>query len=239
MDTIIFDVDDTLYDQALSFKNTCNKVLKESLTDDELNALYIANRKHSDALFDEKVAGKLTEREMHIRRIKDACAEFGIVMNDEQAMEFQEAYVVEQNKIMLFDEVEELLERLHNQGKQLAILTNGAEGHQSMKINQLNLERWIPKENIFISGAVGHAKPAIEVFQIIESKLGLDREKTVYVGDSFANDIVGAKQAGWHAVWMNHRRRDSLNNTVTPDKVVYSAREMLEFIGDLDLVNER
>ncbi|AXI10314.1 HAD family hydrolase [Oceanobacillus zhaokaii] len=230
MDTIIFDVDDTLYDQALSFINTCKKVLKVSLTDEELDRLYIANRKHSDALFDEKVAGKLTEREMHIRRIKDACAEFGIVMNDEEAMEFQEAYVVEQNKIVLFDEVEELLETLHKQGKQLAILTNGAEGHQSMKIRQLNLERWIPKENIFISGTVGHAKPAIEVFQFIESRLGLNKETTVYVGDSFANDIVGAKQAGWNAVWMNHRKRASVKNSVVADKVVYSAQEMLELL---------
>ncbi|MFD1849542.1 HAD family hydrolase [Oceanobacillus bengalensis] len=228
METIIFDVDDTLYDQALTFKNTCKKILKESLTEKELDALYIANRKYSDALFDEKVAGLLSEREMHIRRIKDACAEFGIVINDKEAMDFQEAYVVEQNKIVLFDEVEELLELLYKEGKQLAILTNGAQGHQSMKIKQLRLERWIPKENIFISGAVGHTKPSIEVFQIIENKLGLDKTKTVYVGDSFANDIVGAKQAGWHAIWMNHRRRGKLENSVEPDKVVYSAKELLD-----------
>ncbi|WP_339226985.1 HAD family hydrolase [Oceanobacillus sp. FSL K6-2867] len=236
MDTIIFDVDDTLYDQAASFKNTCKKMMDAPFTDEELNKLYIISRKHSDALFDDQVAGKITTEEMHIRRIKDACTEMGIVITNGQALDFQEAYIAEQQKIALFDEVIELLDLLLANNKQLAILTNGDEAHQSMKINQLKLERWVSKENTFISGAVGHAKPSQEVFTVLENKLGLDKNKTVYIGDSFANDIVGAKQAGWHAVWMNHRKRDMPEGSVTPDKVVYSARELLDIFLD-ELVN--
>ncbi|WP_087972281.1 HAD family hydrolase [Oceanobacillus rekensis] len=231
MDTIIFDVDDTLYDQAASFKNTCKKMIDKTFTDQELDNLYIISRKYSDALFDEQVAGKITIREMHIRRMKDACAEVGIDMTDQEAMDFQEAYVAEQQRIALFDEVIELLDLLVENNKQLAILTNGAEGHQSMKINQLKLDRWIPEENTFISGAIGHAKPSIEVFTVLENKLGLDKGKTVYVGDSFANDMVGAKQAGWHAVWMNHRNRNMPDDSVKPDKVLYSAKELLDLFS--------
>ncbi|MBP2076915.1 HAD family hydrolase [Oceanobacillus polygoni] len=236
MDTIIFDVDDTLYDQAASFKNTCKKMIDVPFTDEELNNFYIISRKHSDALFDDQVAGKITVQEMHIRRIKDACTEIGIAMTEQQAIDFQEAYVAEQQKIALFDEVIELLDLLVANNKQLAVLTNGAEGHQSMKINQLKLDRWFPEDNLFISGAIGHAKPSKEAFTVLENKLGLEKSKTIYIGDSFANDIVGAKQAGWHAVWMNHRKRDMPENSVQPDKVVYSAKELLDLFSDELLV---
>ncbi|MFD1350817.1 HAD family hydrolase [Oceanobacillus caeni] len=228
MDTIIFDVDDTLYDQAMSFKNTCRRMFDRDFTEEELNQFYMISRKYSDALFDRCEAGEMTVQEMHIRRIKNACLEMGMKISDQESLLFQDAYVEEQHKITLFPESEKLLEYLHEQGKQLAILTNGSEDHQSMKVKQLNVSRWIPEENTFISGAIGHAKPTGKAFQILEEKLGLDKEKTVYVGDSFDNDMVGAKQAGWNAVWMNHRRRKARENSVKPDKIVYSATELLE-----------
>ncbi|MFD1387519.1 HAD family hydrolase [Oceanobacillus oncorhynchi subsp. oncorhynchi] len=232
MDTIIFDMDDTLYDQAATFRKTCKKMLNVSLSKAELNHLYLLSRKHSDALFDDQVAGKITMEEMHIRRIKDACAEIGIQITAEQALEFQDSYVQEQGKIELFDEVVELLDYLSASQKQLAVMTNGAEGHQAMKIKQLKLNKWIPEERLFISETIGHAKPSTAAFQFMEDKLGLKKENTVYVGDSFANDIVGAKQAGWHAVWMNHRQREEPEGRIKADKTVTSAAELYTFFRE-------
>lgn len=229
MDTIIFDVDDTLYDQADSFRKTCRKMLSVSLSDDELNRLYMISRKYSDALFDEQVAGKITKKEMHIRRIKDACIDFNIEMTEKEAIDFQAAYVAEQQNITLFNEVKNLLDFLIINKKQVAVLTNGATDHQAMKIKQLNLAKWIPKENLFISETVGYAKPSEKAFAVLEEKLRLKKDKTVYVGDSFANDIVGAKQAGWQAVWMNHRRRKKPEGKIEADKTVNSATELYNF----------
>ncbi|MEH7236399.1 HAD family hydrolase [Bacillus sp. JJ1562] len=53
----------------------------------------------------------------------------------------------------------------------------------------------------FISGTIGHAKPKREVFDFIEQKMDLDQTKTVYIGDNFEKDIIGAKEAGWQAIW--------------------------------------
>jgi putative hydrolase of the HAD superfamily len=141
--------------------------------------------------------------------------------------------VEEQQKIILFDEVKELLEALYKEGKQLAILTNGEEKHQSKKIEQLELTRWFSAENIFISETHGYAKPKREIFEIMEEKLGLHKTKTVYIGDSFEKDVVGAKQVGWHAIWMNHRKRSLPENAAfKPDQEVYSAKELLNvFVG--------
>lgn len=234
METIIFDVDDTLYDQARSFHKTFRKMFEGPFTDEEIDQIYRVSRMYSEILFDQSEAGEITQFEWQTGRIIAACNEFNIPIDTEKAVSFHHLYVDEQQKITLFEEVEELLESLYKEGKQLAILTNGEEKHQSKKIEQLELTRWIPAENIFISGTHGYAKPKREIFEIMEEKLGLDKTKTVYIGDSFEKDVVGAKQVGWQAIWMNHRKRALPENTAfKPDQEVYSAKELLDvFVGN-------
>lgn len=232
LDTIIFDVDDTLYDQTLPFRKAFRELFDEPFTDEEIEKIYIASRKYGDVLFDKYQAGELSLLEMHISRITAACQEFDIPVSDQKAIGFQDAYLAEQQKITLFDEIKELLDVLFKHSKQLAVLTNGDEDHQSMKIKQLNLAKWIPEEHIFISGSIGHVKPKQEAFHFIENKLPLDKTKTVYIGDSFENDIVGAKQVGWQAIWMNHRKRNVPLTTVEPDRTVYNAKELLDLFRE-------
>jgi putative hydrolase of the HAD superfamily len=228
MDTIIFDVDDTLYDQAQSFHKTVRKLFQEPFSNEEIDQLYKASRKYSEILFDQSEAGEISKFEWQTERIIAACKDFNIPIDTEKAAIFHEMYVAEQKNITLFPEVEVLLNALFKEGKQLGILTNGEEKHQAMKIKQLGLSHWIPAEKTFISGTIGHAKPKREVFDFIEEKMDLDQTKTVYIGDNFEKDIIGAKQAGWQAVWMNHRKKNlPANATYKPDKEVHSAKELL------------
>ncbi|MDC3415936.1 HAD family hydrolase [Aquibacillus salsiterrae] len=231
METIIFDVDDTLYDQTLPFKKAFTQVIQEPFSDEKIDKVYIASRKYSDALFDEWEAGEVSTQQLHTYRITAACEEFGIGLSEQTAIAFQAAYYREQQRIQLFDAVEQLLDLLHQENKQLAVLTNGGEHHQRMKMDQLAIERWIPKEHIFISGALGHAKPKQEAFHFIEDKLKLDKAQTVYIGDSFDNDIVGAKQVGWKAIWLNHRHRKLPKSNVRSDATVFSAKELLDLFS--------
>ena len=232
MDTIIFDVDDTLYDQAQSFHKTVRKLFQEPFSDEKIDQLYKVSRKYSEILFDQSEAGEISQFEWQTGRIMAACKDFNIPIDTEKATIFNQTYVTEQKNITLFPEVEELLNVLCKEGKQLGILTNGEEKHQAMKIEQLSLSRWIPEEMTFISGTIGHAKPKREVFDFIEQKLDLDQTKTVYIGDNFEKDIIGAKQAGWQAIWMNHRNKDlPTNATYKPDKEVHSPKELLELFA--------
>ncbi|WP_017471405.1 HAD family hydrolase [Amphibacillus jilinensis] len=230
MKTIIFDVDDTLYDQALSFHETFKSLIESSWSYNEIDTIYRTSRKYSEILFDQSEAGEISVLEWQIGRIAKALADYGIQINDEQALAFHESYKQAQANIRLFPEVEELLNHLAQLDVQLAVLTNGEESHQLMKIKQLELTNWIPEENIFVSGTYGIAKPKSGIFKMVEEKLNCDPKQTVYVGDSFEKDIVGAKQVGWKAVWINHRKHEQApNSTINPDKVVYSAAELFKF----------
>lgn len=230
--TIIFDVDDTLYDQALPFKQTAKLYFERYFSEQELDHLYISSRAFSDELFHQSTTGEVTVEDLQVYRITEAAKLYDIHLTRTQALDFQAAYLAEQKKIQLFKEVEKLIQSLYCKHKQIAILTNGEAQHQAMKIKKLKLDRWIPSEQFFISGALGIAKPDIRVFQHIQKQLSLDTASTIYIGDSFEHDIIGAKQAGWQALWMNHRKRKMPPTTIRPDYEVQHPNELLALFED-------
>ncbi|WP_163581279.1 HAD family hydrolase [Gracilibacillus saliphilus] len=232
MQTIIFDVDDTLYDQLQSFRNAVYQQLSTSFTESEIGPLYKASRKYSDEVFEPYMNGEITVLELQTYRITKACEDFGIKLSYEQAVKFQEVYLAEQRNIQLLKPMRQLLDQLCEQDKQLAVLTNGELNHQMMKVRQLQLTNWIPAEHIFVSGDIGHSKPSIEVFEHIERKLHLNKQKTLYIGDSFENDIYGAKRAGWKTVWMNHRKRKILQQDIEPDYIVERPDDILAIASE-------
>ena len=237
MRTIVFDLDDTLYDQIGPFQIATNEVLSTSFTTHEIEELYLLSRKYSDEVFEAQMKGEITAEQLQTYRIMMACQEFGNPINETTALRFQEVYVSQQRRITLFQEIESLLNKLKNPGIQLAILTNGEYHHQRMKINQLQLQRWIPEENIFISGALGVSKPNTRAFHIVEEKLRANKKDLLYVGDSFENDIVGAKNSGWQAIWFNHRKRQHLATSIQADVILEHPRELMEYLINMPIVN--
>ncbi|UOQ49937.1 HAD family hydrolase [Gracilibacillus caseinilyticus] len=228
MQTIIFDVDDTLYDQLQPFHKAVHQHLSESFSDNDMTLLYKTSRKYSDEVFEQYMNGEITALELQTYRIMKACEEFGIHLPYEQAVLFQETYLAELQKIQLFEPMEQLLDKLFHHKKQLAILTNGESAHQRMKVAQLGLNKWIPDDHIFVSGEIGHSKPSSKVFEYIENKLKLRKQETIYIGDSFEHDITGAKHAGWQAIWLNHRLRKASNQSIKADYVLEHPNDILK-----------
>ena len=123
------------------------------------------------------------------------------------------------------DAMKDLLQNLKEKVT-LGIITNGPAQHQWDKVNALGLNEWIPVGHIFISGALGVAKPDKRIFSRAADRLGILPEEICYVGDSFENDIAGAKAARWNAVWYNHRGHQATGD-VEPDEIVTSEEELI------------
>ncbi|WAA13156.1 HAD family hydrolase [Fervidibacillus halotolerans] len=229
METILFDVDDTLYDQLQPFQQAFHSVFP-NLTDIPIEKLYVSSRRHGEQLFNKSERGEISLLDLHIHRITAAFRDFNIEIEDEKAVQFQKVYEKAQKQITIFPEIARLFDLLKENKKQMGILTNGPYQHQLMKVHRLGLTKWIPMENIFVSEAIGSAKPDPQSFQIVEQKMQIDKEKTVYIGDSFENDMIGAKRVGWSAIWLNHRMRKLRETSVTPDKIVHSPEELLKYV---------
>lgn len=233
MATIIFDVDDTLYDQLEPFKLAFEKNF--SFTDIPVEKLFKLSRIHSDEVFDRSENGSMSLIDMQIYRIRKALEHFDKNITDEQGKNFQIDYQNNQMRIKLLPEMRDALDMCTKRGFRLGIITNGPAKHQQKKIETLNLGRWISEEDMFISGKLGYAKPNIKIFEFVEEKMGLDKNETYYVGDSFANDVVGAKNAGWKAVWINRRKHKTSHTEISPDYIVDRQETIKHFICSLIL----
>ncbi|WP_054701086.1 HAD family hydrolase [Secundilactobacillus odoratitofui] len=81
-----------------------------------------------------------------------------------------------------------------------------------------------------ISEEVGLIKPDARIFTYFNRLLNLQANEVVYIGDNFNNDMLGAKQAGWHAFWFNHRGLDLPKSDYIPDQTVESPAELAELL---------
>ena len=234
MKTIIFDVDDTLYDQLSPFRQAITVTFTElvGLSEEKMRQLYLDFRYFSDKVFYLTVDGRLSLTDMRTYRIREALKKQGIQKKEVECQAFQDNYEAFQHQITLQPKMKELLIDLKSQGFSIGILTNGPTSHQKKKIKQLEIENYIPLDNIFISGEIGMAKPNVDVFRYIESILNLTSNEIIYIGDSYENDVIGAKGAGWESVWLNKFDRQLNKEELQPDDEVTSYEVLYDLIKE-------
>ena len=79
---------------------------------------------------------------------------------------------------------------------------------------------------VHISEAIGFRKPRREAFLQTVEAMGVAPQEALFIGDTFALDVVGAKNVGMGAVWFDRR-------TVPPDPVAAKPDYVITRFGDL------
>lgn len=229
MKNVIFDVDDTLYDLMEAFEKA-HKELFADQTDTECEELFKRSRTYSDEAFYMAREGKISHDEEFAYRIQKTYADEGIEVSKEEAKHFEERYRYHQKHIHVPEMIKTLLSECKKQGKTIGILTNGTALYQGKKLETLKLADWFEKDKMFISDVIGFTKPDVRAFQTVQEKMNLDPKETWFVGDTFEVDVVGAKNAGWHVIWFNHRNRSMPEGDIRPDIEVRTAEELFDAI---------
>ena len=119
------------------------------------------------------------------------------------------------------------LEKLNQKKIPWGIVTNGDE-NQYTKIEKADLVEVLPF--IVVSDIFGIRKPHKEIFQYALAKLGIQKEETLFVGDTIETDIIGAQQFGMKSAWIQHKR-------VWPDNLV-PPEFIISHITDLNILIE-
>lgn len=231
MDALLFDVDDTLYDQQKPFERAYRQLFNGKYKID-MKQLFAFSRKYSDESFEQSQNGQMTMNEMYIYRIRKALEEFDIQISDEQGLKFQHLYAEYQKQITVSDVMKEILTYCRERVP-IGIITNGPSGHQWEKIETLGLQEWFLKESIFVSGDIGTAKPNKRIFLSACERMKVQNTSVWYVGDSFRNDIEGAKSAELHSIWVNRRNNPYPPSNVRPDYCVGSDEELYQLLQKL------
>lgn len=172
---IIFDLDGTLWD---STENTA-KAWSEEIRREGMDAV----------MTPEEVAKVMGMTMPEIE--KELLGRYGVEIGSDlflKCMEYENEYLTEHGAI-LYPGVRETLEKLHQAGHQMAIVTNGQEGYVNAFLKSMNMEKYFCDIEEW-----GHTlKPKADNIKLVMSRNGVTR--AVYVGD-IQNDANSSEEAG-------------------------------------------
>lgn len=205
MEAVFFDIDDTIYDQAQPFARAVRKVLGRLPATP--NDLYKASRAHSGEVFAAYGRGSHPTWDTYVRRMRDTMADFGVRITDDQALAMQRAYTSREAGAMTLSEgmAGSLAWCAAHAERGVGIITNGSPAMQRAKLSALGCGRWVAPEHVFVSEELGMAKPDPAIFAHACAVMGVRAEGSLFVGDAYAVDVVGAAAAHMPMVWLNRR----------------------------------
>lgn len=203
---IVFDLDDTLYNQLAPFKRALAQYI-DPLPESKVAYWYKRSREISDREFGKLNYNTQAIHAMQIKRIKEPLVEDGYDISDDLAWQIQLTYEQEKERLTLEPHMATLLAHLKEANVPLGLLTNGESHNQRGKITCLNLDQYFPKYFQIVSEEVGITKPDPGIFNLMAKRLALPASDLLYIGDNFYHDIVACTRAGYQGAWLNHRDR--------------------------------
>lgn len=225
---LCFDCDDTLYDLSWPFRMSASHLFADGQLDPiDMERFYLDYRKAGDEIFDQIQTGKISIDESGRHRIKTVCSRYGIPVDDAFANEFQKMYRDYQKNIAMDPQ---LVDFFQETDADLAILTNGDHGHQYAKLSTLGVFDYFHPSHVFTSGKIGFAKPDPRAFTEVMDTLNENAMDWYYIGDSYGNDMEGAKNVGMKTI---HFNRHHGPEGEAADYVVYSEKQLIELLKEL------
>ena len=123
-------------------------------------------------------------------------------------------------KTNLIDYAVEILTYL-NKKYTLHIITNGFQEVQFSKLLANHLLQYF--KQVITSEKAGIQKPDKKIFEYSVSKARAEFDESIYIGDSWEVDIMGAKNAGMDQVYFNPEKK---KNIIDATYEISSLREL-------------
>ena len=102
--------------------------------------------------------------------------------------------------IVLHDDVADCIRELKKRGIKTGIYTNGVSDYGRMKLGATGVDALV--DYILCSGDIDIEKPDPRGFAVLAQGMGLKLEELAFVGDHPQNDVMGARDAGMTAIWI-------------------------------------
>jgi len=121
--------------------------------------------------------------------------------------------------VRLYPGARELLVGLRRRFR-LGLLTNGPSEMQWSKIRGNQIESLF--DAIAVAGDTGIYKPDPRAFAMLLERLRVAADDAVYVGDSLAMDVAGARAAALRSVWISRNgETPATDPALTPDHTIH------------------
>lgn len=222
---VLFDLDDTLYDQYSYIKQGFAKTAKKIVADFNLknsNPKVILNK--LNALFTKG------ERKLIFNRVlKDLLPQKSVkFINDYVEKELLLYYRLVPRNLKLFADVMPLFYFLHRKDKKIGLVTQGHPVNQISKLFLLKIYDYFDAIEISGNYSPKDAKPSPFLFMKILNKMKLKATEVIYVGDNLDLDI-GSIKAGISLYYLNkvQKRKEDIPIGV---KTIYSLLEIKNIV---------
>ena len=204
--TIIFDLDDTLYDyrfahkQGLAAAYETWKLIVPNSNFVSFKELYDKSRIWVKRYLPDTASSH--SRALYIQKMVETS--FSRPNTDAIIQLFDSYYSTFYDNLIMFTGVNEVLSHLKSKTQfNLVCLTNMLSETQFRKLSLLGLGETFDK--IITSESVEHEKPHPHIFTHTLTETNSKPKETVMIGDSFMHDIEPAIWLGLNAIWFNPR----------------------------------
>ncbi|MEO6213371.1 MAG: HAD-IA family hydrolase [Vicinamibacterales bacterium] len=201
--TVLFDLDDTLFDHHYSARSALSVVRAMHVCFEQMGIsdLEAAHATIQDALHLEVMVGRLDLDVARVERFRQLYRAAGVepdtAIASRTAAAYRKAYVASRQPV---PGAAELLAAVGARAR-VGIVSNNLLEEQREKLRHCGLEEYC--EVLVVSEEVGVSKPDPRIFQVALSRLGSVADHAVMVGDSWTADVMGAIAAGIRPVWFN------------------------------------
>lgn len=205
---IIFDVDDTLIDFAVTEDFALHKLFNAHhwhLTTD-LQRRY---NTYNQGLWRQLERGKITYNQLSEMVFSNFIRDnFNIEIDGNAIMNEYRSYFGQTHKLL--PGVRDTLDFAKKNGYKLTILSNGETYMQSHRLELAKIKNYFSL--IVTSEEAGFSKPDSRVFDYFFNLTEISVAETIFFGDGLQSDILGAKNYGLDCIWYNHRHRKNTLN---------------------------
>jgi putative hydrolase of the HAD superfamily len=198
------DVDDTLLTtrEAMSHAAAAAfQALWPEVEDDRALEAGRRFRADPDGWFRAFTRGEIDFATMRTRRVESAAHFLGHAVPEGAHERFHAAYEPVFSRLLRpYDDAVRLLRTVTDAGLALGALTNSGADYTAGKLAAAGLTEWFAV--VVTRDTLGFGKPDARVFARACKEIGTPPEATVYVGDEYDVDVLGALAAGVRAVWL-------------------------------------
>jgi putative hydrolase of the HAD superfamily len=230
LDTVLFDLDDTLLDDSAAYKLAARHVAEHvaaerGIVAEDLFRAYVAQANG----FWKKLSAEHLTVPIHDARVQlwsDALVAAGVPLDIALAEKSAEEYTrYRAERLELFPGALDLIRGLREHGCKLGIVTNGFAATHNEKVDRVGLRPLV--DAVFLADEMGMVKPDPEIFRLACRTLGSDPQHTAMVGDRYDRDIIGAADVGLFTVLIDIHAIPLPEGARPPDAVVDSVGEVL------------
>jgi 2-haloalkanoic acid dehalogenase type II len=231
---VFFDLDDTLCAYWSASRRALRQAVDEASLDVPTDTFLDAWREvfttfskeiKTDKWYAHYLESGEPTRTEHIRRAFDLLR---VDVNGEAERLSHRYNELRNQYLLLFPESLSVLTHLKRQFK-MGLITNGPADVQRQEIAALGIGHFF--DHIYIEGEFKLGKPYPEIFDAGRIALGLTPKEMLFVGNAFEHDVQGAKNAGWHALWINRGDEIDPGTSPRPDAVISDLREVCDWLG--------